>query len=62
MKLSKTAVLLANEIKTTIRNVTNAFRIHVRYVFVHAETSLSIECQRMQHQGGFEPKWQLSIS
>ena len=28
-------------------NVTNDFRIHFRYVFVHAKTPLSMECQKM---------------
>ena len=46
----KSAVLLANEPE---KNVTNDFRIHFCYVFLHAKTTLSKECQKMKHQGGF---------
>ena len=35
------------------KNVANDFRINFRYVVVHAKMTLSLECQKMQHQGGF---------
>ena len=53
MEISKSAVILANEPKATRKNVTNDFRINFCYVFVHAKTTLSMECQKMQHQEGF---------
>ena len=57
MEILKSAVLLTNEhqsdIKATRKNVTNDFRINFGYVFVHANTTLSKECQIMWHQGGF---------
>ena len=34
-------------IKATEKNVTNNFRINFCYVFVHAKTTLSMECQKM---------------
>ena len=40
-------------IKETRKNKANDFRINFRYVFVHAKTTLSMEWQKMQHQGGF---------
>ena len=59
MKILKSAALLANEHQSDQKkNVTNEFRINVCFVFVHAKTSLSLECQKMQHPGGFKPKWQ----
>ena len=45
--ISKSAVLLANDHQSDQKNVTNDFRINFRYVFVHAETTLSMECQKM---------------
>ena len=47
MQISKSAVLLANEHQRPEKNVTNDFRLSFRYVFVHAKTTLSIECQKM---------------
>ena len=47
MEISKLAVLLANEHHSYQKNVTNDFRIHFRYVFVHTKTNLSMECQKM---------------
>ena len=47
MEILKSAVLLAMNIKATRKNVTNDFRINFRYVFVHAKTTLSMECQKM---------------
>ena len=48
MEISKSAVLLANEHKSDQKkNVTNAFRINLRYVFVLANTPLSLECHKM---------------
>ena len=47
MEISKSAVLLANEHQSDLKNVTDVFRIHFRYVFVHAKTTLSMECQKM---------------
>ena len=44
---------LQMNIKATRKNVTNDFRINFRYVFVRAKTTLSMECQKMQHKGGF---------
>ena len=29
------------------KNVTNDFHMNFRYVFVHAKTTLSMECQKM---------------
>ena len=29
------------------KNVTNDFRMNIRYVFVYANTALSMECQKM---------------
>ena len=52
MEILKSAVLLANEHQSDQKKK-NDFRINVRYVFVHAKTTLSMECQKMQHQGGF---------
>ena len=34
-------------IKATRKNVANDFRMNFRYVFVHAKTILSMECQKM---------------
>ena len=57
MEISKSAVLLANEHRSVQKkNVTNDFCINFRYAFVHAKTTLTVECQKMQHQGGFKPK------
>ena len=58
MEISKSAVLLANEHHCNQKNDTNDFRINFRYVFVHAKTTLSLECQKIRHQEGFKPKWQ----
>ena len=33
-------------IEATRKNVTNDFRMNFRYVFVHAKTTLSMECQK----------------
>ena len=38
---------LQMNIKATRKNVTNDFRINFCYVFVHAKTPLSMECQKM---------------
>ena len=43
MEISKLAVLFANEHTRDRKNVINDFRIHFRYVFVHAKTTLSVE-------------------
>ena len=47
MGILKLALLLANEHQSDQKNVTNDFRINFRYVFVHAKTTLSMECQKM---------------
>ena len=48
MAILKSALLLANETQSDQKkNVTNDFRINFRYVFVHAKTTLSMECQKM---------------
>ena len=47
MKILKSALLLANEHQSDQKNVTNDFRINFRYIFVHAKTTLSMECQKM---------------
>ena len=44
---------LQMNIEATRKNVTNDFHMNFRYVFVHAKTTLSMECQKMRHQGGF---------
>ena len=51
MEISKSAVLLANEHQCDQKNVTNNFRINFRYVFVHAKTTLSKECQTRGPEG-----------
>ena len=38
---------LQMNINATRKNVTNDFRIHFPYVFVHAKTTLSKECQKI---------------
>ena len=54
MKILKSAVFLANEHQShQKKNVTNDFRIKFCYVFVQAETTLSMECQKIHHQEGF---------
>ena len=35
------------------RNVANDFRIQLRYIIGLVKKTMSIECQRMWHQGGF---------
>ena len=47
MKISKSAVLLANEHQSDQKNRIDDFRIDFRYVFVHAKTTLSVECQKL---------------
>ena len=48
IEISKSAVLLANEHQSNQKkNVTNDFCINFRYVFFHANTTLSMECQKM---------------
>ena len=47
IEISKSAVLLANNIKAARKNVTNDFRSNFRYLFVHPKTTLSMECQKM---------------
>ena len=47
MEISKSALLLANDIEATRKNVTNNFRMNFRFVFVHAKTTLSMECHTM---------------
>ena len=48
MEISKLAVLLANEHQSDQKNkFTKDFRLNFRYVFVHAKTTLSLECQKM---------------
>ena len=47
IKISKSAVLLAINIKAARKNVTNDFRINFHYLFFHAKTTLSMECQKM---------------
>ena len=37
MKISKSAILLANEHQSDQKNVTNAFPINFRHVFVHTK-------------------------
>ena len=46
MEISKSALFPANEHKSDQKNVTNDFRKDFRYVFVHAKTALSMECQK----------------
>ena len=41
-----TLYYLQMNIKVTRKNVTNYFRINVRFVFVYAKTTLSTECQK----------------
>ena len=53
MEISKSAVLLAKEHQSDQKNVTDEFCINFRYVFAHAKSTLSLECQKIQHQGGF---------
>ena len=53
MEFSKSALYLQMNIEATRKNVTNDFRMIFRYVFVHAKTTLSMECQKKYHQGGF---------
>ena len=43
----KSAVLLANKHDRDRKNVTIDFRTIFCYVFVHAKTTLSLECQKM---------------
>ena len=47
MEISKSALLLANEHQSDQKNITNDFRMNYRYVFIHAKTTLSVECQKM---------------
>ena len=48
MEILKSAVLLANEHQSDQKNVTNGFHIkNFCYVFVHAKTTLSKECQKI---------------
>ena len=47
MEILKSSVPLANEYQSDQKNVSNDFRITFRYVFVHAKTTLSMECQKM---------------
>ena len=48
MEISKSALLLANEHRSgQKKNVTNDLRMNFCYVFVHAKTTLSMECQKM---------------
>ena len=48
MEISKLAVLLANKHESDQKkNVTNDFRINLRYVFVYVKMTLSMECQKM---------------
>ena len=47
MEILKLALLLANEHRSDQKNVTNDFRMNFRYVFVHAKTTLSMECPKM---------------
>ena len=47
MQISKSADNLQMNIEATRKNVTNDFRKKNRYVFVHAKTTLSVECQKM---------------
>ena len=47
MEISKSAVLLANDHQCDQKNVTNDFCINFRHVFIHAKTTLSVECQKM---------------
>ena len=43
MEISKSVVLLANEHQSDQKkNVTNDFRLHFSYVFVHAKMTLSL--------------------
>ena len=42
MKISKSAVLLANENQSDRKNITNDFLINFLFVFIHEKTTLSI--------------------
>ena len=43
----KSAVLFAKEHQRDQKNVTNDFCKTFRYVFVHANTTLLVECQKL---------------
>ena len=47
MEILKSSVLLANEHQSDQKNGTNDFRINFCYVFFHAKTTLSLECQKI---------------
>ena len=53
IEISVLAKLLANEHQSDQKNVANDISLNFRYVFVHAKTTLSMECQKRSHQEGF---------
>ena len=61
MEISNQLYYLQMNIKATTKNVTNDFCINFRYVFVHAKTTLSVECHNMKHQGGILTKMAASV-
>ena len=63
MEILKSAVLLANEHQSDQNKKNkNDFRINVRYVFVHAKTTLSMECLKCSIKEDFNRNGSLSIS
>ena len=61
MEILKLAVLLANEHQSDQKNVTNDFRINFCYVFIHAKTTLPMECQKCSIKEDFNQNGSLSI-
>ena len=54
MEILKSAVLLVNEHQNDQKKMIQMiFEINFRYVFDQAITTLSMKCQKMEHQGGF---------
>ena len=43
----KISCIITKEHQSDQKNNTNDFRLNFRYVFVHAKTTLSMECQKM---------------
>ena len=48
--------------EATGKNVTNDFRMNFSYVFVHAKTTLSMECRQMLLKQDLNQNDSLSIS
>ena len=62
MEISKLSVLLANEHQSDKRNVTNDFRMHVRYVIVHAKTTRHWNARECSIKEDLNQNGTLSIS